>query len=196
MRYSRDRGRLLFTSQTLKKHLHLKKHLQVERNYNFKLYDVTVLLFEVLGFEGSLQVVFWLCVLPISRVAYCCLDFVMSAWYAWDALKLLALQSFFNLLSRTCHMQIRLIKMTKGHCLHWRLPSQLTLIGFVRSDEHYRRTHDGIAEHCPDFQFVSTVCHVIFERFETKFTLLFTFWKPKLLFYCQRHVATSKKFCD
>lgn len=76
-------------------------------------------------------------------------------------------------------MLIRLIKMTKSHCLHWRLPSQLALIGFIRSDEHCRTTHDGIAEHCPDFQFVSTACHAIFERFETKFALLFTFGQPK-----------------
>lgn len=120
VRYSRDRGLPFLSSQTgINAQKRGRAKLQIKIRWCGALIWSVKNYFQTGTQQGALRVVPRLCVLPISRAAYCCSDFVMSAWSAWDKLKLLALQSFFNLLSRSCHMLIRLIKITKCQCYWW-----------------------------------------------------------------------------
>ena len=176
VRYSRDRGLLFLSSQTgMNAQNRGRAKLQIKIRWRGALVWSAKNYFRTGTQQGALRVVPRLCVLPISRAAYCCSDFVMSAWSAWDKLKLLALQSFFNLLSRSCHMLIRLIKITK---CQWLLVARrgclLSSKGrFIRSDEHCRTTYDGIAGNClcSDFQFVPTACNAIFPSTNRKLSL-------------------------
>lgn len=47
------------------------------------------------------------------QAAYCCLEFAIVCVICMGQMKTFTLYNFFNLLSRTFHMLIRLIKITK-----------------------------------------------------------------------------------